>query len=270
MDPVPGKRPVIQHIVQRLKETERADQFIISGMSTSLIPQVQEKLQAGLPWSPPYIKRLPETMPSKQLMWKLSFQTTPRLPIFKGKRIVDTRGGPLEIILVGAGTGSPTALPQLLFVQLVTLTGDFPPDGRENWTADEFQNGILDEGKGFCPLLIGDVIPVMWDGRAAVNELRFTDDSTWVRGRKFRIGARLRSSFDGARVLEAITEAFEVKDYPKIFQWKHYPPVLNDELWKLEHISKHGAFQMVLAQNNIHTVQEFVRMLMVKLRSSAR
>lgn len=41
MDLVPAKRPDIQCIIQWIKETERTEQFIISGMITSLMPQLR-------------------------------------------------------------------------------------------------------------------------------------------------------------------------------------------------------------------------------------
>jgi hypothetical protein len=55
----------------------------------------------------------------------------------------------------------------------------------------------------------------MRDGRATVGELQFTDNSSWLRCRKFRIGARVvpGSGYDGPRVAEAMTEAFNVRDH---------------------------------------------------------
>lgn len=45
---------------------------------------------------------------------------------------------------------------------------------------------------------------------------------------------------------------------------KHYPPITSDPVWRLEMIDKEGECHRKLASNNIHTVQEFVRMLNVK------
>jgi hypothetical protein len=229
--------------------------------------QVQEELQAGLMQSPRYIERLPETPPAERAAWKLAFRTPPQLPIFTGSKIEDEAGNPLEVILVDADTGSPAALPQAaLRVEVVPVFGDFPPDGREDWSADEFQRNVVKEREGKRPLLTGDVSLTMRDGRATVGELQFTDNSSWVRCRKFRIAVRAVPSTvcDGARIQEAMTEAFMVRDHRGELYRKHYPPVLADDVWRLEKIGKEGAFHRKLRRNNVGTVQEFVRMLMVK------
>lgn len=45
---------------------------------------------------------------------------------------------------------------------------------------------------------------------------------------------------------------------------KHYPPVLGDDVWRLEKIGKEGAFHRKLTQHNVRNVQEFLRLLTVK------
>ncbi|RLM92386.1 calmodulin-binding protein 60 B-like isoform X1 [Panicum miliaceum] len=226
---------------------------------------VQEELQAGLMQSPRYIERSPATPPAERPAWKLAFRTPPQLPIFTGSKIEDASGAPLEIVLVDADTGSPAALPQALRVELVPLFGDFPPDGREDWAPEEFQKRVVKEREGKRPLLTGEVGLTVREGRATVSELQFTDNSSWVRCRKFRIGVRVvPGSYDGARIQEAMTEAFVVRDHRGELYRKHYPPVLGDDVWRLEKIGKEGAFHRKLRHNNVITVQEFVRMLMVK------
>ncbi|KAL5223351.1 hypothetical protein ABZP36_028064 [Zizania latifolia] len=227
---------------------------------------VQEELQAGIIRSPRCIERLPETPPAMQPMWKLAFRHPPSLPIFTGSKIEDVNGSPLEIILVDVGTGSPATLQQALRIEVVPLLGDFPPEDREEWAAEEFQQrGIVKERAGKRPLLTGDVNLTMRDGSVAVNELQFTDNSSWVRCRKFRIGVRLApGSFDGARIGEAMTEAFVVRDHRGELYRKHYPPVLGDDVWRLEKIGKEGAFHRKLTTHHVRNVQEFLRMLTVK------
>ncbi|KAJ1256769.1 hypothetical protein BS78_K313300 [Paspalum vaginatum] len=195
--------------------------------------------------------------------WKLAFRTPPQLRIFTGSEIKDRAGHPLEVILVDADTGSPAAIPQALPVELVPVLGDFPPDGCEDWTAGEFQTAVVKEREGKRPLLAGQVSLTMRDGCATLWKLRFTDNPSWVRCRKFRIGVRVvPGSYDGPRIQEALTEAFVVRDSRS--ELKHYPPVLADDVWRLEKIGKDGWFHRRLNRSNIWTVQEFVRMLMVK------
>ncbi|KAF0920260.1 hypothetical protein E2562_034109 [Oryza meyeriana var. granulata] len=228
---------------------------------------VQEELQAGLVRSPRYIERSsPETLPAEPPMWKLAFRYKPQLPIFTGSKIEDVNGNPLEIILVDVETDAPVTLPQPLRIEVVPVLGDFPPEDREHWTAEEFQQrGIVKERSGKRPLLTGDVSLTMRDGSVAVNELQFTDNSSWVRCRRFRIGVRVvLGSYDGPRIGEAMTEAFVVRDHRGELYRKHYPPVLGDDVWRLEKIGKEGAFHRKLTQNNVRNVQEFLRLLTVK------
>lgn len=107
----------------------------------------------------------------------------------------------------------------------------------------------------------------MRDGRVLVNELVFRDNSSRVFCGTFRIGVRVvPGSYDGARILEAITEAFVVTERRAggdLYQ-KYYPPALGDYVWRLAHISNGGVLHKKLASNKVKTVQEFLRMLKVK------
>lgn len=42
---------------------------------------------------------------------------------------------------------------------------------------------------------------------------------------------------------------------------KHYPPALNDEVWRLEKIGKDGSFHKRLTKAGIHTVEDFLRLV---------
>uniref|UniRef100_A0ACD5TQQ5 Uncharacterized protein n=1 Tax=Avena sativa TaxID=4498 RepID=A0ACD5TQQ5_AVESA len=235
---------------------------------------VQEELQAGLVRSPRYIERSspettpPPTPPADRAAWRLAFLHPPHTPIFTGTKIEDARGNPLQVVLLDADTGSPSQdAPQFLRVELVPLFGDFPHDGREECaSAAEFARGVVKERAGKRPLLTGDVALTMRDGRAVVGELQFTDNSSWLRCRKFRIGARVvpGGGYDGPRVAEAMTDAFNVRDHRGELYKKHYPPLLGDDVWRLEKIGKEGAFHRKLAQNGVRTVEEFLQMLTVK------
>lgn len=44
---------------------------------------------------------------------------------------------------------------------------------------------------------------------------------------------------------------------------KHHPPSLDDEVWRLEKIGKHGAFHRRLSENRINTVQDFLKSLVI-------
>lgn len=42
---------------------------------------------------------------------------------------------------------------------------------------------------------------------------------------------------------------------------KHYPPALNDEVWRLEKIGKDGSFHKRLNSAGILTVEDFLRLV---------
>lgn len=45
---------------------------------------------------------------------------------------------------------------------------------------------------------------------------------------------------------------------------KHHPPMLDDEVWRLEKIGKDGAFHRKLAAEGILTVQDFLKVSVVE------
>ncbi|PKA49233.1 hypothetical protein AXF42_Ash014135 [Apostasia shenzhenica] len=95
-----------------------------------------------------------------------------------------------------------------------------------------------------------------------VRDLVFTDNSSWIRSRHFRVGVRVAqaSNYQGLRIKEAITNRFIVKDHRGESYKKHYPPSLTDEVWRLEKIGKDGTFHKRLTAENIYTVEDFLKM----------
>lgn len=141
---------------------------------------------------------------------KLIFTQKLSLPIFTGTKITDVDGNPLQILLVDPM--GPATLPHPIKIDVVVIDGDFPPGDRDTWTTREFESSIVKERTGRRPLLTGDVNVTLRDGVVSVGDIEFTDNSSWIRSRKFRIGAKMSSS-SGVRIREAITEAFTVKDH---------------------------------------------------------
>lgn len=98
-------------------------------------------------------------------------------------------------------------------VEIVVLEGDFEVE-EESWTFDEFKSNIVKEREGKRPLLSGDVFLDLTEGTGVLGDLAFTDNSSWTRSRKFRLGARVEDGyFNGIRIREAKTEPFMVKDH---------------------------------------------------------
>ncbi|PHT47442.1 Protein SAR DEFICIENT 1 [Capsicum baccatum] len=194
---------------------------------------------------------------------RLIFNKNLHLTIFTGSKITGVDGRNLQILLVDtSGEGMvPTTLPYPIKVEIVVLDGDFPTEA--NWSRDEFDKNIVKERTGKRPLLTGELNFTMRDGVVTVGEIEFTDNSSWIRCRKFRIGAKvvqIGNNQNTVRITEAITEAFMVKDHRGELYKKHYPPALGDEVWRLEKIGKDGTFHKKLSPNGINTVQDFLKL----------
>ncbi|XP_068306306.1 protein SAR DEFICIENT 1-like [Pyrus communis] len=205
----------------------------------------------------------------EQSSLQLVFAKSLSLPIFTASKISDEDNNPIKILVVDKSSGAnqmvPINLPNPIKVEIVVLDGDFPTGDRANWTSEEFDNNVLRERTGKRPLLTGEVNVTARDGFATVGEIEFTDNSSWIRSRKFRLGARVApgTGYQGARIREAMTDAFVVKDHRGELYKKHHPPMLEDEVWRLEKIGKDGAFHKKLASENIHTVQDFLKLFVV-------
>lgn len=148
---------------------------------------------------------------------QLIFSKKLLLPIFTGSKIVDVDNASLQILLVDTRGDQmiPSRPPHPIKVEIVVLDGDFPSDDRNIWTSQEFDNNIVKERTGKRPLLAGDCLMMtLRDGFASIGDIEFTDNSSWIRSRKFRLGARVTpGSYQGVRIREAMTEAFIVKDH---------------------------------------------------------
>ncbi|KAH0458117.1 hypothetical protein IEQ34_013432 [Dendrobium chrysotoxum] len=195
---------------------------------------------------------------------QLQFLNKLSLPIFTGTRIDGEDSSSITVALVDTLTGERvTSGPEsLMKVEIVVLEGDFEGNEQGNWTIEEFKNNVVKERDGKRSLLMGDIFLDLHEGIGAAGELSFTDNSSWTRSRKFRLGARIVDChLNGIRVREARTEAFMVKDHRGELYKKHYPPLLFDEVWRLEKIGKDGAFHKRLSSENINTVKDFLTLL---------
>ncbi|PNX92582.1 calmodulin binding protein, partial [Trifolium pratense] len=193
---------------------------------------------------------------------QLQFENSISLPVFTGARIEGEDGSNIRIRLVDALTGKVvcTGPESSAKVEIVVLEGDFEEEN-DVWMPEDFKNNIVRERDGKKPLLTGDVILYLKDGFCMVGEISYTDNSSWTRSRRFRLGARVLDSFDGIRIREAKTDSFIVRDHRGELYKKHHPPSLSDEVWRLEKIGKDGAFHRRLSREKIRTVKDFLTLL---------
>lgn len=157
-----------------------------------------------------------DVVPSSSKNFQLQFMTKLSLPIFTGSKIEGESSLSVTIALVDTVTREVVASgdESLMKVEIVVLEGDFEGGEGDDWTAQEFNNNIIRAREGKRPLLSGDIFVGLIKGIGAVGELSFTDNSSWTRSRKFRLGAKTEDgSYNGVRVREAKSESFVVKDH---------------------------------------------------------
>ncbi|CAI7835494.1 unnamed protein product [Closterium sp. NIES-53] len=216
-------------------------------------------------------KRLPANGVKRDL--RLQFRNKLALPLFTGGKVEGEGSEPIRVFLQDGDTGSVvTTGPEAnLKLEVVVLEGDFSRDDEDDWLPGEFDQFLVKERDGKRPLLTGETFVVLKDGLGVMGEITFTDNSSWIRSRKFRLGVRVSPGQIGeSRVREGKTEAFTVKDHRGELYKKHYPPALTDEVWRLDRIGKDGAFHKRLNQAGIFTVEDFLRLVVMdpqKLRN---
>ncbi|KAL8249129.1 hypothetical protein R6Q59_005997 [Mikania micrantha] len=223
--------------------------------------EVENGLKRTLSYANSSALRLKALEPSTM---QLKFRKNLTLPIFTGTKILDEDGNPLELYLADICNNQELTISCALKLQIVVLDGDFPSADSNMWTSDEFEKNIVKERRGKRPLLAGEVSVTMKDGVVTLGDIELTDNSSWIRSRKFRIAARVVQGSSSELVIrEAMTEAFVVKDHRGELYKKHHPPMLEDDVWRLEKIGKDGAFHKKLKENDIKTVQDFLRLSVV-------
>ncbi|KAJ9136235.1 hypothetical protein P3X46_033330 [Hevea brasiliensis] len=147
---------------------------------------------------------------------QLRFRSRLSLPLFTGGKVEGEQGAAIHIVLIDANTdhvvtSGPESVAKL---DIIVLEGDFNNQDEDNWTQEEFESHVVKERDGKRPLLTGDVQVTLKDGVGTLGELTFTDNSSWIRSRKFRLGLKVASGCcEGIRIREAKTDAFTVKDH---------------------------------------------------------
>ncbi|XP_039168830.1 calmodulin-binding protein 60 D-like [Eucalyptus grandis] len=175
-------------------------------------------------------------------------------------------GGDIYVDLIDANTREVvTSGPESsIKLDVVVLEGDFNKDDEDNWTQEEFENRMVKQREGKRPLLIGDLLVTLKGGVGKLGNLMFTDNSSWNRSKSFRIGLKVASGYCGnARIQQAKTEAFVVREHRGESYKKHYPPASDDDIWRLEKIAKDGKLHKKLCEAGIHKVEDFLLQLFI-------
>lgn len=121
------------------------------------------------------------------------------------------------------------------------VEGDFNNEDDDEWTQEDFESHVVKEREGKRPLLTGDLQVTLKEGVGTLGELTFTDNSSWIRSRKFRLGLKVASGFsEGIRVREAKSDAFTVKDHRGECKYRslEFCQTSTTELWELAKFPK--------------------------------
>ncbi|KAG8369119.1 hypothetical protein BUALT_Bualt15G0118100 [Buddleja alternifolia] len=199
---------------------------------------------------------------SRSRTLQLQFHSNLPHTLFTGSRIVSEDRNPIKIILYDSTskqiiTSGPLSS---IKVTIVVLDGDFGPDDQEEWSKKDFDRKILQNREGKRPLVTGELTVPLKDGVGYIGEVSFTDNSSWIRSGKFRLGAKVRADNEEISIREAMSNAFKVKDHRGESYQKHYPPRLDDEVWRLKKIAKDGASHKRLSRFGISSVGDFLRL----------
>ncbi|XP_038879895.1 calmodulin-binding protein 60 B-like isoform X2 [Benincasa hispida] len=139
-------------------------------------------------------------------------------------------------------------------IEVVVLDGD----------SDEFINqNILSQRDGKRPLIIGNDLKLhLKNGVGFIKSLSFTDNSSWVGSKQFRLGLRIvNEKILGkfSRIKEAVSQKFRVLDHRGEANKKHHPPQREDDVWRLEGIRRNGVYHKILTSQGIKTVDDLLK-----------
>ncbi|KAK9069648.1 hypothetical protein SSX86_011552 [Deinandra increscens subsp. villosa] len=190
---------------------------------------------------------------------QLRFLTKLPQMLFTGSKVESENNDAVKLVLFDTVSNEIVSSGPLSSskIQIVPFDSDFSVDDDEDWSQKDFEAKLIYARDGKRPLVAGDLQVVLKDGVPDLGEVFFTDNSSWRRSRTFRLGAR---AISGARIREAISNAFMVKDHRGESYKKHHPPALGDDIWRLEKVAQNGAFHQRLASNGIRTVKHLLQM----------
>ncbi|XP_061371933.1 calmodulin-binding protein 60 B-like [Gastrolobium bilobum] len=223
-------------------------------MPSSMFPRGRVN-HAGISGAKPFQLRFPKKLPDT---------------IFTMSKILAEDKSPLHIVLFDVRSQSVVNDGPLSSkkIEICALNGEFGSNGSEDLNEGEFNANILRERDGKGPLLIGERFITLKNGVGCITKIIFTDNSRWLRSRKFRLGAKVvQPTSSGENIKEGRSEPFVVKDNRGEPNKKHHPPSLNDDIWRLEKIAKEGKIHQRLSLHGIHTVKDLLQLYITNASS---
>ncbi|KAJ3683430.1 hypothetical protein LUZ60_013657 [Juncus effusus] len=248
----------------------------IKGICSSLEPMIQrvvhdEVKKALMGALPLYGNRqyyIENPLPTQQdPRLKFAFANQVSQQIYTGNQITDDVKNPIQIQLVDNETGviCENGEGSSAKVQIVVIDGDLEEEGCDS---NKFNTNIVRPRERKAALLSGNTIITLKNGVGNLEGVSFTDNSKCTRSGKFRLGVRVDSEASTStstrntnrlNIKEGLSGKFAVKDHRGELNKKHYPPSLDDDVWRLDNIARDGQFHKRLRDNGINKVQDFLR-----------
>ncbi|XP_021860473.2 calmodulin-binding protein 60 B [Spinacia oleracea] len=196
--------------------------------------------------------------PSESRQFKLQFDGELPRTLFTGNKVKAEGPSPVKILLLDAVSGHPIKDGPLssIKVEIVVLHGHFKAEQLEEWTKKDFCTHMVLKRNNKGSLLVGQCVIALQNGIGFVDNVCFTDNSSWGRTKRFRLGAKVVAEED--QVKEAVSRPFQVKDRRGETYQKHDIPSLDDEVWRLCWIAKDGKICKKLEENEIYKVKDFI------------
>ncbi|XP_047982525.1 calmodulin-binding protein 60 E-like isoform X2 [Salvia hispanica] len=195
---------------------------------------------------------------SSQSNMKLELRKRIARKILTGDEIKGEGGVPIEVALVDDVTGDvivdePEASSKVEFFLLKAKSDASEAD---DWTAEEFNATIVPQVKGKMPILAGNALLQLHRGVAVAKNISIRHHVSEIKPPEFKLGARVVGAY--ARIKEAKTEAFTLKNFRIKYNEKHANPSLSDKVWRLDCICRRGEIDKRLQENSICTVEDFL------------
>lgn len=115
---------------------------------------------------------------------------------------------PLQISLVDTATGDVVAFGPLSSENIMVLVLDGLYCGTKQKDKKEFENHIVRQRDGKGPLLKGKLVIQLTDGVGYLQDISFTDNSSWTPSKKFRLAVCCETE----GIQEGISDPFRVKE----------------------------------------------------------
>uniref|UniRef100_M8BFA2 Calmodulin-binding protein 60 D n=1 Tax=Aegilops tauschii TaxID=37682 RepID=M8BFA2_AEGTA len=251
-----GCRHLEEMVTNCVQRVEAAVESVIES-AISRIPEAVTKAITG------YLSRAPSLCrtvvdQNQPPRYKLRFLNGLSNEIFTKKGIRAANGDPLKICLEDNNQQENNSHRLLSAkIKIVVLDGDFNIDNEDCWTLENFSRHIVRPRDKIGAVLTGELELSLKNGKADLRDATFIDNSKFTRSGKFRLGVMVVDEL-GERILEGVTEPFTVKDRRGEGSQKHAIPSLDDDVWRLQKISKDGVFHEALKGSGIFSVKDFL------------